>query len=178
MAGDTGDLVTRAAWLVLRAQAGDRVALEQLLRLCQERLRPYVATMLGDHDRASDVMQELLLTVYRKLGGLKEPKAFWGWARRIASRIVMAEIAARRNAAVTEEPLVDDVTEMTDSAAASELRSWAPKALQLLPPASREVLLLHYYEDMTIQEISAVLDIPVGTVKSRLAYGLSTLRRQ
>ena len=45
-------------------------------------------------------------------------------------------------------------------------------------PASRAVLALHFQEDMTLPEVAAILDIPVGTVKSRLAYGLATLRRQ
>src|SRR5688572_24367693 len=76
------------SWLVLRSQAGDRRALEDLLREAQEMLRPYVVSMMGDPFGGSDVLQDVLLIIYRKLGNLREPRAFVGWARRIASREV------------------------------------------------------------------------------------------
>lgn len=54
----------------------------------------------------------------------------------------------------------------------AELALWVPEVLRHLAPATRNVLVLHYCDDLTLQEIGAVLDLPTGTVKSRLAYGL------
>ena len=60
-------------------------------------------------------------------------------------------------------------------------QEWEPRLLDWiddLPPASRAVIVLHYLEEMSIEEVAAVLEIPPGTVKSRLAYGLARLRRR
>ncbi len=65
-------------WLVLRAQAGDRAALEALLAHADGLLRPYATLMLREADAADDVLQDALLLVYRKLGTLREPRAFAG----------------------------------------------------------------------------------------------------
>jgi DNA-directed RNA polymerase specialized sigma24 family protein len=69
---------------VLRAQCGDREALELLLRDVQPALRRYLCGIVGTSD-ADDVLQEVLVLIYRKLSGLRTPEAFQGWAFRIAT---------------------------------------------------------------------------------------------
>ena len=82
--------------LVLRAQAGDREALEELLRAVQPKLQRYLRALIG-HDAASDdVLQEVLFLIYRKLGWLREPKVFEAWAYRIASREAFRRLPQRR----------------------------------------------------------------------------------
>lgn len=174
--GDAAGDLREIVWLVLRAQAGDRAALEQLLRVTQKKIGGYVRVMIGDADLASDVVQQVLITTYRKLHTLQEPRAYWGWVRRIASRSIMAALGARRRDEEMHPPLSDDVAER--AAAPAELQSWVPDVLRTLPPASREVMVLHYSEGLSLEEIAAVLDLRIGTVKSRLAYGLRALRRQ
>lgn len=163
-----------ASWLLLRSQAGDRQALEDLLRLTQRKLRPYVIKMMGEESAASDVMQQVLLTVFRKLGTLQEPRAFWGWARRIASRAVMHALGERWRQATITSPLPEEIEDLTVSP--DEVRGWEQPLLARLPPHIRDVLVLHYWEDLTLKEIGPILDLPVGTVKSRLATGLRLLR--
>lgn len=166
------------AWLVLRAQAGDRAALEALLAHAETLLRPFAALMLRDRDAVDDVLQDALLIVYRKLGTLREPRAFAAWARRIAGREIFRALRSRR----AHEQLHDELSpDLPGGAELPEppdgLLERLPALLDRISPASRAVLALHYLDDLSLDEIAAVLDLPIGTVKSRLAYGLATLRR-
>src|ERR1700742_3663894 len=77
--------------LVLLAQAGDRTALEQLLRNCHAPLRRYI-TRLAGADLADDILQETSLQIFRKLQFLREPAVFPAWTLRIASRIAVTHL--------------------------------------------------------------------------------------
>jgi RNA polymerase sigma-70 factor, ECF subfamily len=167
-----------AAWLVLRAQAGDRAALEALLEHALADLRPYAAAMIADEDLRGDVLQEVLVLVYRKLSSLREPRAFGGWARRIASREIFRALRRlRQHERATEELSPDLPADTEEPAAPDGLVDRLPALLERVSPASRAVLALHYLDGLTLDEIAGVLEIPPGTVKSRLAYGLAALRR-
>lgn len=165
------------AWLVLRAQAGDRAALEKVLRHSQELLRPYVLAMVRDADQASDVLQEILIILYRKLNSLREPRVFSAWARRIAAREVFRWARRKRQAETFLDELPDVTAPEDDAPASEDLKARLPALLEKVSPASRAVIVMHYLEGLSIEDTSAVLDIPVGTAKSRLAYGLAALRR-
>lgn len=166
------------AWLVLRAQAGDRAALEALLAHVDTLLRPFAIVMLRDADAADDVLQDVLLLVYRKLGALREPRAFAAWARRTASREIFRALRRRHAHDQLHDELPPDLPDDTDPPAPpDDLLRRLPQLLERVSPASRAVLALHYLDDLSLDETAAVLDLPIGTVKSRLAYGLSTLRR-
>jgi RNA polymerase sigma-70 factor (ECF subfamily) len=165
-------------WLVLRAQSGDRAALEALLSHADGLLRPYATLMLRDADAADDVLQDVLLLVYRKLSTLREPRAFAAWARRIASREIFRALRGRRAHDQLHDELPPDLPAETDPPAPPDgLLQRLPELLARVSPASRAVLALHYIDNLSLDETAAVLDLPVGTVKSRLAYGLATLRR-
>jgi RNA polymerase sigma-70 factor (ECF subfamily) len=165
-------------WLVLRAQAGDRAALEALLAHADGLLRPYALLMLRDADAVDDVLQDVLLLIYRKLGTLREPRAFAAWARRTASREIFRALRNKRAHEQLHDELPPDFPADADPPALpDDLLQRLPELLQRVSPASRAVLALHYIDDLSLDKTAAVLDLPIGTVKSRLAYGLSTLRR-
>jgi RNA polymerase sigma-70 factor (ECF subfamily) len=163
-------------FLVLRAQTGDREALEALLRRIQPALRRYVVTLVGSQD-ADDVLQDGLIQVCRKLRWLEQPDSFRAWTYRICSRLAFRHLRRwRRVASVTaEEARLDDREALTESIVEGD-RLDQLLAHEALSPASRAVLLLHFREEMPLAEVAAVLEIPLGTVKSRLAFGLETLR--
>jgi RNA polymerase sigma-70 factor (ECF subfamily) len=166
------------AWLVLRAQAGDRAALEALLAHAETLLRPFATLMLRDADAVDDVLQDALLIVYRKLGTLREPRAFAAWARRIAGREIFRTLRGRRAYDQVHDELDPDLPDGAEPPEPPDgLLERLPTLQERVSPASRAVLALHYQDDLSLDEIAAVLDLPVGTVKSRLAYGLSALRR-
>jgi RNA polymerase sigma-70 factor (ECF subfamily) len=160
---------------VLRAQCDDRQALEMLLRSVQPPLRRYVSGLVGADD-ADDILQDVLLLISRKLYWLEQAELFRAWAFRIASRAAFRHLKKRRrwsDAAVDESWL--------DQIAAPETAAPDDTLLMLLDspvlsPASRAVLVLHFREEMPLADVAAVLEIPLGTVKSRLAFGLKRLR--
>jgi RNA polymerase sigma-70 factor, ECF subfamily len=165
-------------WLVLRAQSGDRAALEALLAHADTLLRPYATLMLRDADATDDVLQDVLLLVYRKLATLREPRAFAAWARRVASREIFRALRGQRAHDQLHDDLPPDFPAGADPPSPSDgLLQRLPELLARVSPASRAVLALHYIDDLSLDETAAVLDLPMGTVKSRLAYGLTRLRR-
>ena len=160
----------------LRAQCGDREALELLLRSVQPALYRYVRRLTGDSD-ADDVVQNVLVAIARNIVWLVEPRLFRPWAFRIASRASFSHLRRLRRRGVQEtSDAVLDSLPAPDAAPNSELLVELLDG-DLLSPASRAVLVLHFQEEMQLDEVAAVLEIPLGTVKSRLAYGLKTLRR-
>ena len=160
----------------LRAQCGDREALEPLLRSVQPALHRYVRRLTGDSD-ADDVVQDVLVAIARNIVWLIEPALFRPWAYRIASRAAFSHLrrVRRRGVEETSDALLDSLP-APEHAPDNELLTELLDG-DTLTPASRAVLVLHFQEDMQLDEVAAVLEIPLGTVKSRLAYGLKTLRR-
>jgi RNA polymerase sigma-70 factor (ECF subfamily) len=121
-------------------------------------------------------VQETLITVIRKITWLSEPRLFRPWTFRIASRQAFRHLRKERKYGPHDhDEMLLEALPATD---------WVPpeealgKLLEndLLSAASRAVLVLHFQEGMTLAEVAAVLEIPIGTAKSRLAYGLKVLR--
>jgi RNA polymerase sigma-70 factor (ECF subfamily) len=161
--------------LVLLAQTGDRAALEQLLRHTYAPLRRYVTSLVGN-SLADDILQETSLQIVRKLSSLREPAVFRPWTFRIASRLAFSHLKRERR----WQPLDEAPSEVV--ATLNPTLGEPPDAaffalIDLVSPASRAVLLLHYQQDLTLEETAAILDIPIGTAKSRLHYGVSTIRK-
>jgi RNA polymerase sigma-70 factor (ECF subfamily) len=159
---------------VLRAQCDDREALEALLRTAQPRLRQYLSGLVGPQ-KADDVLQETLIAICRNVRWLRVPELFWTWAFRIACRLAFRHLRHEQRRA--EEALAPESIEALP-AIAPPSRLVMEQVLQsnAVPPASRAVLALHFGQDLSLAEVAAVLDIPLGTVKSRLAAGLAALR--
>ena len=141
----------------------------------QPPLRRYISGLVGDDD-ADDILQDVLLIVSRKLYWLEQPTLFRAWAFRIASRAAFRYLKKRKR---WQDATVDALDDM----AAPDLAMPDDGILELLDspaltPASRAVLVLHFREEMPLAHVAAVLEIPLGTVKSRLAFGLKTLRKE
>jgi|SRR5262245_38809916 len=164
-----------AAW-VTAAQCGDRDAIEHLLRRVQMPLRRYIVRLVGP-TAADDVLQEVLISIARKLSWLVEPSLFRAWAYRIASRAAFQHLRKqkRRGRYEAGDEILETLTVPVARPPDSQLHELLESAV--LSPASRAVLTLHFQEEMPLAEVAAVLEVPLGTVKSRLAYGLAALRR-
>jgi len=163
-----------AQW-VLQAQCGDREALEVLLRGIQPALHRYLTRLAGP-SAADDVLQEVLIILCRKLKWLENPEVFRAWAFRIASRAAFRHLKKEKRLSAQYDDAVLDEFAAPSSAPPPEL---LPELLnsEALSPASRAVLTLHFQEELSLPEIAAILEVPLGTVKSRLAYGLAALRK-
>lgn len=158
---------------VLRAQSGDRDAFDALLRDIGPSLLRYVTRVTNDAVLAEDVVQETFIAIVRKIAWLSDPSLFKAWAFRIATREAFRALKKRR----VNVELTDDIaTEFPQPDPWQRERLLA--SLEKLSPASRAVITLHYLEEMPISEVAAVLEIGIGTVKSRLGYGLAQLRKE
>lgn len=170
----------RLAHRVLQAQAGDRGALDELFRHLQGPLYGYLARLTGDRAAAEDLLQDVFLLVHRKLRWLRDPALLDAWAYRIASRLALKRLAAERRGRSLEvpEPTADELAAAPEPEAfMPELMARLPELVGRLSPASRIVIVLHYLQERPLSEVAEILGISGGTTKSRLAYGLATLRR-
>jgi RNA polymerase sigma-70 factor (ECF subfamily) len=162
------------ARLVIRAQIGDREALEQLLRGAQPALRRYVGRLVGP-DHAPDVVQDVLISIAGKLAWLTEPRLCRPWMFRIASRAAFRHLRKQKRWVQASEEAEFEAIPAAEPPSEHLLRELLDS--DDLSPASRAVLVLHFQEEMPLAEVAAILEIPLGTAKSRLAYGLKALRR-
>lgn len=161
--------------LVLRAQSGDVSAFEALIVAIEPPLRGYLLRLLGGRAGADDILQEVFLRIWRGLGWLRDPALFRAWCYRIATR--EAHRAMRRES--KHETLRADDSALDTLAAPftdHETRLDAERRLAQVSPRARLVLVAHYFEGLSLEEISAATEAPLGTVKSRLASGLAQLR--
>lgn len=166
-------------WWVLQAQSGSREALDELFKSVQEPLFRYIVTVVNDTHLAEDVLQEVFIRIYRKLRWLREPQAFRAWSYQIATREAFRYLKRERlwTDQVRDEGVLN-VMPVAEPVYSPELVQQLPELVGDLSPASRAVIVLYYLHEMSLVETAVVLDIPVGTVKSRLAYGLESLRRR
>lgn len=153
-------------------------ALDKLLTAIQEPLFRHVRIIVGDEHEAEDALQEILLTISRKLGTLRDPQWFRAWAYRIATRDAIRHSERWRRTPLTIES--DDLDNMpsagVDDDLDSETLAYLASAVSTLPPASQLVIRMHYMEGMSHTEVAEALELSAGTVKSRLSYGLAALR--
>jgi len=161
---------------VARAIAGDREVLDGILTALQDPLYRYILRLLTQRETAEDALQEVLFRICKKIIWLRDPELLRPWAFRIASRECFRQLRSKKRRG--EEIL--DLDTLETGVSESIPQKWEPRLLEWvddLPAASRAVIALHYLEEMSLDEVAAVLEIAPGTAKSRLAYGLGRLRR-
>lgn len=168
----------RESWWVLQAQSGNKEALDELYKSVQDPLFRYIVSLVTDQHLAEDILQEVFIRIYRKLRWLREPEAFRAWTYQIASREAFRHLKRERRWTdqIRDEATLSAVPLIEHEFPAEFVQS-LPELIENLSPASRAVVVLYYLHEMSLVETAAVLDIPLGTVKSRLAYGLESLRR-
>jgi len=162
--------------LILRAQAGDLRAFEQILLGLGPRLRTYVRRLGIEQAAADDILQECFLRLWRGLPWLRDPALFRAWAYRIATR--EAHRAMKRERKIEE--MRADASELETLQAPfadAAVKLDAERCLAQVSSLARATLVAHYFEGLTLEEVGAVTGAPLGTVKSRLASGLAQLRQ-
>ena len=164
--------------LVARAQAGDHDAFSVLVRASFPRLIGAARIILRDQDRAQDAVQETLVLAWRHVRALRDPDAWDAWLHRLTVRACYRSARTHRRRDVVELHVVPDREPATDTDAATTIveRDRLGREIGRLPLDQRVVLVMHFYLDLPLTEAAEILDIPVGTAKSRLHRGLETLR--
>jgi len=179
--GDNELDVSRLGLLVGLAQSGHAESLDALLRWIQLPLYRHILSLTSDQALAEDVLQSALWTIARKIGQLRDPRLFKAWGYRTATRLAIR--ASRQERAWTQAlrdgslSLIPD--DRDDDLSATHIDADEIENLLVgLSDASAVVVRMHYIDQLAYQEIAEALDIPLGTVKSRIAYGLAALRRR
>ena len=162
-------------YLLAAARAGDRRAFEALARRWQKKLLAHAWRLLGDAEAARDAVQEGWVEIVRGLPRLRDERAFPAWAFRIVSRRCAKAVGAavrRRQLAVelaTEEVAAEPAEPGRDH---ERLRA----AIRLLPEEQRAAIALFHFEELSVAEVAVALDVPAGTVKTRLMHARLKLR--
>jgi RNA polymerase sigma-70 factor (ECF subfamily) len=180
---DESTLVTTATAneveLVSRAQQGDRGAFSELVRQHYPGVIRVVHRMCGDVQLAEDAAQEAFIRAWVNLANYDPRSPLRNWLYRIAVNAALDMLRRK-----TDDTLSDDdalmVADQAPGPEAAMIRNeriaLLQRAVQSLPEAARSVLVLKEYGELSYQEIAGVLDIPIGTVMSRLNYARNRLR--
>ena len=164
--------------LVERAQAGDHDAFSVLVRASFPRLYGVANLILRDSDRAQDAVQDALVLAWRHVRALRDAEAWDAWLHRLTVRACYASARKEKRRDLVELHVVPDLEpagafDLTVSVAERDRMS---RELGRLNLDQRAVMVLHFYLDLPLTDAADILDIPVGTAKSRLHRGLRTLR--
>ncbi len=163
--------------LVTRCQLRDRQALAELIERYERPVRYFIRRLVDDVDLADELFQDTWLTVIARIHTLDNPERFTVWLYRIARNRVYQEFRRKKQAVE-----LDEATEAPDNPE-EEVLSFEDAAklhqcLGELKPFQREVLVLRFIESMSYEEIAAVLDCNVGTVRSRIHHAKQALRER
>jgi RNA polymerase sigma-70 factor (ECF subfamily) len=163
--------------LVQRAQAGDHDAFSELAKASFARLYGAAKLILRDEYRAQDAVQEALVLAWRHVRAVRDPEAWEAWLYRLTVRACyrLAKSARRRDVAEVQAQMDLEPSGHDFTVSLAE-RDRLGRELGRLPVDQRAVMVLHFYLEVPLTEAAAILDIPVGTAKSRLHRGLETLR--
>jgi RNA polymerase sigma-70 factor (ECF subfamily) len=167
--------------LIIRAQRGDRQALNQLFNSWYQSVYGIAYRYFGEAEPAKEVSQQAFIQVQQKLGELKDPASFRVWLYRMVVNLCHMEI--RRNQTrrrryegygnVRSMGLAPSPDELYEQREQTEM---VLAALQQIPREQRTVIIMKEYEGLKFREIAEILEISENTVKSRLYYGLKALR--
>ena len=174
--------------LVSQARAGDTAAFEQLMLDNQDRVYTLCLRMTGDREDALDLAQETFLNAWRGLSSFQGNSSFSTWVYRLASNACIDFLRKRKRRQQGEAPLSLDDDEAPlpqpadprgtpeDELERRELRRAVERGLQALPEHHRQVLIMRELSGLSYQEIGAVLNLDLGTVKSRIARARMALK--
>ncbi len=167
--------------LVRRIRAGDRAAFEELLDAYETRVYRLALRFTGNVPDAEDVTQDVFLGVYRGLANFQGNSTLGTWIYRVAMNHCLEYRRKRRLESIPyDEELTLATSDWREDPAQSadkrELSARVEAALNCLSPQHRDVIVLHELQGLTYQEVAATLNVPVGTVKSRLSNAFRRLR--
>jgi len=161
--------------LVQRCQNGDQLAWEVLVRRYQSKIYGIAYSYVGDRDEARDLAQDTFIKVYRRIKSCREPEHFTTWLIRITRHVCIDYLRHRKARPAIHDLPVDDVHDLRSTGSdpetdleISKKKELVYKGIQKLNALNRDVIILKELQGMKISEISDVMNVPSGTIKSRL----------
>jgi len=175
---------------VKEVKKGDQSAFEDIVSFYQTKVYHICLRMIGNAYEAEDLAQEAFIRAYTNIHTFDEKRKFSTWLYRIATNLTIDRIRKKKpDYHLDAEVRGTDGLDMYSQLAADqalpeeeveslELQSYIHKEILALPPKYRSVIVLRYLDELALQEIAEVLDIPVGTVKTRVHRGREALRKR
>lgn len=168
-------------WLIYRCQRGDPEAYAWLYRRHYRTVFRTALHLVRDRALAEDITQEAFVTAFGGIGQLRSPAAFRTWLYRLVvsrtTRFLRSEGGARRPLSLDLMPELDGPLDPAAAAAEAEELRELRAAIRALPEEFRLPVVLHYFSGLSVAEVARVLEIPPGTVKSRLYHARGRLAR-
>ncbi len=172
--------------LVVAAQGGDRSSLDQLLRRHYDRVFGVCRRITANEADAADAAQEAMISIVRGLANFDGRSSFSTWVYRVATNASLDELRRRRRrpiAIIGPRDTDDTQLDIADPSSGSRIEALGDRlaidaALLVLPEEFRVAVVLRDIGDLDYAEIALVLDVPIGTVKSRIARGRAILATQ
>lgn len=164
-------------YLVVSAKGGDRDAFAVLVRRWHKKLIAHAWRLTGDREAAQDAVQTGWTDIVRGLARLQDERAFPAWAYRIVSRACAKQVGSKVQHRRIAEALARESwpePQGTDDAwiDGQNLR----EAVRTLSPEQRAAVALFHFEELSVVEVAVALDVPIGTVKTRLMHARRKLR--
>ena len=175
--------------IVMEVKKGNQEAFSELMDLYKDQVYHIVYRMLGNVHEAQDVSQEAFLRAYMNIDSYDEKRKFSTWLFRIATNLAIDRIRKKKpdfhledKVAGTEDldyhsQFSSDDPLPEDQVLQLEMQEWIQEEIMKLPPKYRAAVILKYLEDLSLKEISEILNLPVATVKTRIHRGREALRK-
>ena len=172
------------AQLLRRCQSGDELAWEVLVRTHQGRVCAIAWHYLGDQDEALDLSQDIFVRVYRSLDTCTEPDRFEHWLTRMVRNACIDSLRRRKARPPRQDIPAEEMNSLAAASATPE-QQWLSNArqrlvhtaLQRLSDINREIIVLKDIQGLPLEEIAGMLELPLGTVKSRSSRARVELAR-
>jgi RNA polymerase sigma-70 factor, ECF subfamily len=177
--------------LIERCKAGDRSAYDTLIRAYEKRVYNLAYRLCGHYDEANDISVDAFLRVYQALKLFRGDANFSTWLFRIVTNVYLDRRKRSRN---KQHLSLEEYIELEENSVARQIEDTAPtpsvvaeqrerqdllqQAIQALPDYQRAMIVLYHTEGLAYDEIASVLNLPIGTVKSRLNRARLTLREK
>jgi RNA polymerase sigma-70 factor (ECF subfamily) len=169
--------------LVLQLQSGSLEALGILYDRYRQMVFRTALAITGDQEAASDLLQDVFLRLFRFAGRIDVNRPLQPWLYRITANLSYTWVKRDRRWLRPLENLADWIAGSSSNhtyETVEQMDDWerVQRAVAGLPISQRVVVVLYYLNDQSLQEIAEILDVPVGTVKSRLHYGREALKKK
>ncbi len=175
---------------IIQVKKGDQAAFEDVVLFYQHKIYQHCFRMLGNAHEAEDIAQEAFVRAYVNIHSYDEKRKFSTWLYRIATNLTIDRLRKRKpdyylDAEIQGTDGLDMYSQLAaddqlpeDEVQSLELQSYIHQEIAALPPKYRGIIMLRYLEEFSLQEISEIMDIPLGTVKTRIHRGREALRKK
>ncbi|MBY7141845.1 RNA polymerase sigma factor SigW [Virgibacillus sp. NKC19-3] len=175
---------------IRQVKKGDQSAFEDVIAFYQDKIYRHCFRMIGNAHEAEDIAQEAFIRAYINIHSFDDRRKFSTWLYRIATNVTIDHIRKRKPDYFLDDKikgtegldmysrLISNTPSPGEEAESRELQRYIHQEITRLPPKYRSIIILRYIEEFSLQEISNTMDIPLGTVKTRIHRAREALRKK